>query len=266
MKVCPLASGSGGNAYLIWENNTYILLDAGISCKRLVTALAYAGVRPTALSAIFVTHAHIDHIRGLAIFLKQYPMPLFGSEEALEEAVRRFPNVAEFCQPLLSSVTLGPLQVEWFPVPHDSPGTLGFSVASPQHRMALATDLGFVTQAVWEGVQGADLLVVETNHHPPWVETGPYPPALKRRVLGDYGHLSNQAGAELAANAVRTGTHTLVLGHISEHNNTPQCARETLMSHLEAMGFPPESYTMAVAAKNEPNAIFDLSMKEVGLC
>lgn len=264
MNVCPLASGSSGNAYVLSQGRTHILLDAGISARRLTQGLAFAGLTPADLAGIFVTHAHSDHVNGLPVFTKQHRRPIFASAPAIEELLKKNPQLAPFCQALHGPLNLPELSVDHFPVSHDSPGTLGFSVFSQKEKMALATDLGYVTQAVWQGVLGADLLVVETNHNPEWVKNGPYPAYLKKRVLGKEGHLSNQEGAELAANAVHAGTTTLILAHLSQENNTPLCAKETVENHLQSKQL--SNYTLALAPKDQPDRIYHLDRKEASPC
>ncbi len=264
MKVCPLASGSTGNAYLVSQGATHILIDAGISARRLTQGLAFAGCQPQDLAGIIITHGHHDHVNGLRVFTKQYNRPLFATPPAVEEILAKPPQLAPNFVPLTATVNLPELTVEFFPVPHDSPGTVGFAVSSQWEKMALATDLGYVTQAVWEGVQGSQLLVVETNHHPEWVESGPYPDYLKQRVLGEFGHLSNQAGAELAANAVHAGCTTLILAHLSQENNTPLCARETVESYLSGRNL--RGYTLDLAPTDGPDRIYTITREGAKRC
>ena len=202
-----LASGSSGNAAVISCGEVHILLDAGISARRITTGIKTLGIDPAKLSAILITHAHQDHIAGLAVLTKKLRVPILASAPTCEEIRCRVPMV----EPLLrrqepgTGVDVGELWVESFPTPHDAAGSVGYAVSGGGCRLVLCTDLGHITPEVRGAVAGCDLLVCEANHDEDWVRSGPYPYPLKRRVLGDYGHLSNEAGAELAALGVQSG-------------------------------------------------------------
>ena len=236
LKFTTLASGSSGNAAVISCGDTHILLDAGISARRITTGLKQLGIEPEQLSAILVTHDHADHICGLAVLTKKVKAPIYATastcrtiEEKAPWATLR-PCQSGFC------LDLGDVLVESFATPHDTPGSVGYSLCGGGGRMVLCTDLGFVTAQVEQAVRGCDLLVCEANHDPDWVATGPYPYYLKRRVLGDYGHLSNEAGAELALYAVEHGAKEIVLAHLSAENNTPGHALRVVGDRLRRAG------------------------------
>ncbi len=232
------ASGSTGNAALVSCGDTHILLDAGISAKRIAAGLAELGV--SRLSAILITHEHSDHVSGLRVLTKKIKAPIYATRPTCLEWYRknRCDEVMDlFCpQEAGAGVQIGSLWVESFPTPHDAAGSVGYSIAGEGQRLVLCTDLGRVTQEVRRAVEGCDLLVCETNHDVDWVKSGPYTYYLKQRILGDYGHLSNEAGAELAAWAVERGTRSVILAHLSRQNNTPARAYETVSRRLTAMG------------------------------
>ena len=164
--------------------------------------------------------------------------------------------------------------MEPFATPHDAAGSVGYVLSGGGRTMALCTDLGHVTDQVRQAVAGCDLLVCETNYDPDWMRTGPYPYALKQRIMGDRGHLSNQDGAELAAMGVQSGASIVVLAHLSAENNTPARALETVRRRLRAMGCDPEGdITLAVAPRKEVGPTYRLERrlaaageKEGGLC
>lgn len=239
-----LASGSTGNAALVSCGDTHILLDAGISAKRIAAGLAALGVKPHQLSAILITHEHSDHISGLRVLTKKAGAPIYATGPTCRWLYNR--NSCNEIAGLMrameagTGVQIGSLWVESFPTPHDASGSVGYSIAGDGVRMVLCTDLGHVTGEVRRAVEGCDLLVCETNHDEDWVRTGPYPYYLKQRILGDYGHLSNEAGAELAAFAVESGTKTIILAHLSQTNNTPAHAYDAVALRLLAMDCDPE--------------------------
>lgn len=254
LNVTTLASGSSGNAALVSCGQTHILLDAGISARRITTGLKALGVDPSQLSAILITHEHSDHIGGLAVLSKKTTAPILSTAPTCRRILEKAPHAAPWlrCQEAGTGVQIGSLWVESFPTPHDAAGSVGYSIAGEGGRMVLCTDLGYVTPAVKRAVAGCDLLLCESNHEPEWVRSGPYPYYLQQRILGDYGHLSNQDGADLAAFGVEHGARTVVLAHLSAENNTPARARQTAAARLSAMGCDPErDVCLTVAPRSE---------------
>ena len=274
-----LASGSSGNASLVSCGDTHVLLDAGVSARRITAGLRAAGLTPGELSAILVTHEHHDHISGLAVLTKSLRVPIFASGPTCGELCRRVPFIEDLLrvQEPGAGVRLGELWAESFPTPHDAAGSVGYSLTGDGCRAVLCTDLGYITPEVRQAVEGCDLLVCEANHDEDWVRSNTrYPYDLKRRILGDYGHLSNEAGAELAAWGVETGTRTVVLAHLSHENNTPARAREAAVRRLAAMGCEAgRDVRLEVAPRSEPGPVLCLGrdrsvrafpLKESALC
>lgn len=256
-----LASGSSGNAALVSCGRTHILLDAGISARRITAALKALGVDPASLSAILVTHEHHDHISGLQVLTKKVRVPILASAPTCGELGRRVPFADELLrrQAPGSGVELGELWVESFSTPHDAAGSVGYAITGDGCRLVLCTDLGYITDQVKAAAAGCDLLICEANHDEDWVRSGPYPYYLKQRILGDQGHLSNEAGAELAAWGVEHGARTVVLAHLSAENNTPARARETVCRRLRVMGCDPErDVAVSVAPRGETGPVYSL--------
>ena len=236
-----LASGSSGNAALVSCGRTHILLDAGISARRITTALKALGVPPQELSAIVITHEHHDHVSGLGVLCKQIPAAVAASPATCRYLADKLPQLQGRLrgQEPGTGVQMGEIWVESFATPHDAAGSVGYSFSAEGRRLVLCTDLGYVTPEVKRAAEGCDLLICETNHDEDWVRSGPYPYYLKQRILGDRGHLSNEAGAELAALAAESGTRAVVLAHLSRENNTPARAWETAARRLRSMGCEP---------------------------
>lgn len=254
LTVTTLASGSSGNAALVSCGDTHILLDAGVSARRITTGLRTLGVPPEKLTAILVTHEHHDHINGLTVLTKKVRVPIVSSGPTCRQICYKVPFVDELVrqQEPGTGAWLGELWVESFATPHDAAGSVGYSIAGDGCRMVLCTDLGYVTPEVKAAVRGCDLLICEANHDEDWVRSGPYPYQLKQRILGDRGHLSNEAGAELAALGVESGARTVVLAHLSAENNTPARARQVVSRRLAAMGCDPErDISLTVAPRSE---------------
>ena len=238
LELCTLASGSSGNSLLVTDGRTHVLVDAGISCRRICTGLKELGVEPTELAGVLITHEHSDHISGLTTLTKQLRLPVYASPGTGRQLCYRIAFLEELLRPVApgEGFSVGGLAIESFPTSHDAAESVGYALSAGGRKAAVVTDLGHVTQAVSDGIRGAELLVAEANHDEEWVRTGPYPYYLKQRVLGRRGHLSNEAGAELAWTAVKGGARTVVLAHLSHENNTPARAHEVVRGVLERRG------------------------------
>lgn len=234
MTVTTLASGSSGNCTLVSQGDTHILVDAGISCRRINTALKALGLTAGDLSGVCVTHEHSDHIAGLATLSKNYRVPVYATPGTGRQLCYRIAFLEELLTTFSpgQSLEIGGLTVETFPTLHDTAQPCGYALSNGSRKAAVVTDLGRVTQEVRQGIRGADLLVVEANHDVEHLLSGPYPYYLKERILGDRGHLSNEAGAALAREGADAGAHTIVLAHLSSENNTPAMARNAAEAAL----------------------------------
>lgn len=255
LQLCTLASGSSGNSLLVSDGRTHLLVDAGISARRITKSLRELGVEPRELSGVLVTHEHSDHICGLATLTKQFSLPVYASKGTGMQLCYRIaflePCLRTFCPG--ESFEVGDLGVETFPTPHDTAESVGYAVSGGGRKAAVVTDLGEVTLAVAAGVKGAHLVVAEANHDVEWVRSGPYPYFLKSRILGDHGHLSNEDGGALARSAVEQGARTVVLAHLSAENNTPARAYDAVRACLEQGGVDVEKdLLLEVAPRSEP--------------
>lgn len=276
MKVCTLASSSKGNALVVSCGDTHILLDAGISAKRIKLGLGQLGLSLDDLSAILITHEHTDHMAGLATLTKQTSIPVYATCQT-EPALRsKAPALgAQFCAIMAGEgFTVGDAEIYPFATPHDVGGSVGYRITYGGASMALATDLGHLTQSVLDGVCGVDLLVAEANHDEDWVRTSPYPYSIQSRILGDYGHLSNETGMELVVRAVRAGTKAVILAHLSPENNTPAHALEVAHRRLTAEGIRvDEDIYLAVAPEKQlgecyhiADGVVEILKQEVVVC
>lgn len=235
MRLTVFASGSTGNCCLVRGGGESVLIDAGISARRICGGLAEAGLLPEQLSGVFITHEHIDHIRGLAVLLKNRPLLVYAPP-AVAAAVRRAVPGADLSLRVLEperAYVLGGLTVTAFPTPHDTIQSVGWRMRADDGVFALATDTGCVTETMLRYLSDTDIALIEANHDVEMLKNGPYPPALKRRILSDRGHLSNGECAYLAAVLARRGTKKLVLGHLSRENNRPALALRAVSRALE---------------------------------
>lgn len=239
-RFCPLFSGSSGNCTYIGASGGGILVDAGVSAKGITAALEQLEVSPADLQAIFVTHEHSDHVRGLKVFAGKNHIPIYASGLTIEalEAGGLYDSRTEARVINGAPVELPHMRVTRFSTSHDCPGSSGYVVETEDGRkMAVCTDLGYVSDEVRAAITGCDLVLLESNHDVMMLQNGPYPYYLKRRILSDNGHLSNTGCAAELGGLIQAGATRLVLGHISRENNYPALALASARAALTDGGF-----------------------------
>jgi len=256
VRFCALASGSTGNAALIATANTRILVDAGLSMRELGRRLAGIGEALEAIDAIVITHEHGDHVRGLPvlarskkvrarIYMTRLTAPSIdwgGAEPNLET----FQAGARF--------VVGDIEVESFGIPHDAVDPVGYAFEAGGVRIGVVTDLGYVPESIKYHLRRTDLLMLEANHDLDMLKVGPYPWAVKQRVMSRVGHLSNLSMSEYLAGDLDRATTHLVLGHLSEQNNHPEIARMVAQQTLDACGL---GARLSIAAPHEPTEVYE---------
>lgn len=259
-RLCTLFSGSSGNCTYIKDGDCGLLIDAGASFKNINDALLKAGGSTESLCGVFITHEHTDHVKGLKTLLKKTGIPLYASAKtlsALEKADMIPENTAVF--EAASATAAGDFYIERFATSHDCEGSSGYGVTLKDGRkITVCTDLGIVTDSVRAALSGSSAVVFESNHDIEMLRRGPYPPALKMRILSEKGHLSNAAcAAELPA-LLQNGTSRFILAHLSLHNNLPALAANCANSALAAAGAVKNSDYILVTAKPCGNPVISL--------
>lgn len=239
MHITTIASGSGGNCTVVSFNGTHILIDMGISLRRLRLGLERLGLCPSDLFAVLVSHEHGDHVSGLPALAKNYGIPILAPPATAESLRRDFPLVYDYTGSFrfAEDFKLGGISVRAFKTPHDTPDSAGFRLWADGASFGFCTDLGHVSAEVLDNLCGAKGAILESNHDINMLRRGPYPAFLKRRILSDYGHLSNDSVARLAVHLAESGTSSVVLAHLSEENNTPALALGTVSAALRQAGF-----------------------------
>lgn len=240
IRFCPLFSSSSGNSVYIGESNSGILIDVGRSAKQTREMLSKIGVEENAIKAVFLTHEHVDHVAGLSVFLKRNNIPVYASAGTLL-ALRKKGVLTECHRDFTlndEGVEINGMLIKPFKTSHDCADGRGYTVTGSDgsSEVAVATDTGIVTPEIINSITGCNLVYIESNHDVNMLKNGSYHFELKKRILSDKGHLSNDACAEVLRALVNKGTTQFVLAHLSEENNTPKLAYDTSINALLEMG------------------------------
>jgi len=262
MKFCSFASGSSGNCYLIKSEETAVLIDAGISGKRILAGLEETGTPREMVSAILVTHEHIDHVKSLPVMTKKIPnLQVYANEATWDQIDRPVPEERRELFETGREFRIGDLTIRPFPVSHDAAEPVGFSIFLDGRQLSICTDAGFISDEILEEISDADLLLLEANHEKEMLLFGKYPYPLKQRILGDEGHLSNLHCGECLRRIVSKNPkrRQVLLGHLSRENNTPEVAMQAIINTLEEERiFTGDDLRIEVAMRDQISDIYEL--------
>ena len=255
-----LYSGSSGNCALIRSEDKYLLIDMGKSCRTTLTALKSLGLAVSDCVGILVTHEHSDHVSGLDTFLKKHPVPLYGCADTLDTLASRgtIPPAVEAIPVDGQTLEIGSFTVTSFPTSHDVP-CVGYRIHTPDGKtMTIATDLGVLTPPVHEALSGCDLVALESNYDLHMLRSGPYPYYLRARIESTRGHLSNDECSAKLLELIQEGCKKFALCHLSQENNTPALALQTVFNTLGAAGVVPEKDCIVQAQRrNEMSPVLE---------
>ena len=256
LRFSPLFSGSSGNATYVGCDDAHILVDAGMSGARVSGELMQVGVDPRCLKAILVTHEHSDHIRGIGILSRKYDLPVFATEGTWEGMYDKIGAIADKNRVIFDpeqDFFIGSINVTPFSTPHDANQPVGFAFEVDGARMAVATDLGCIREGWLSAIAGADAVILESNYDQDMLRAGPYPYDLKKRIMSQHGHLSNDDAGMVAVELARRGTRQIVLGHLSKENNFPELAMRSCELTLKMNGIEPHEDVMLYVARRDGN-------------
>ncbi|MBQ8518823.1 MAG: MBL fold metallo-hydrolase [Agathobacter sp.] len=257
LELCAIASGSSGNCICVGSDNTHVLIDAGVSGKRIENGLNEIDLKTSEMQGILITHEHIDHIAGLGVLARRYGIPIFATEKTVN-AILNTKSVGKIDADLFQVIkpgkrfSIGELMFNPISISHDAADPVAYKVMHEDKSMAVVTDLGNYNQAIVDELQGLDALLLEANHDIKMLQTGIYPYPLKQRILGDRGHLSNERSGQLLCELLHDRFGTVLLGHLSKENNYEELAYEAVRLEV-TMGDNPykaEDFPMYVAKRD----------------
>lgn len=264
MRICSIASGSSGNCIYIGDENTHILVDAGISKKAIEAGLAELELDGRDLDGIFITHEHSDHIKGLGVMARKYAIPMYGTKETIQyiKGVSSLgkiePELFHEVEPdqelRLNTMTLKPFQIS-----HDAVNPVAYRVESGGKSAAVATDLGIYTDYTVDNLKDLDVILLEANHDIRMLQTGKYPYPLKQRILGKYGHLCNEMSGRLLDAILSDRMKRIFLGHLSKENNYPELAYESVRMEVNMSDsrYRADDFYISVAKRDEVSECFE---------
>ncbi len=265
MRLLSIASGSSGNCIYVGDDTTHILIDAGISGKRIEAGLNSAGISGKDLDAVFVTHEHADHIGGLGVLARKFDVPIYSTRGTIA-GISMSKSVGDIDGQLFQTIrrneniSVGSLMIQAVQVSHDAAEPVCYKVSNGAASVAVATDMGYYTEEIVEQLRGLDAILLEANHDVNMVQVGPYPYYLKQRILGKKGHLSNESAGRLLSEILHDDMKHIFLGHLSRENNLPQLAHEAVRLEI-TMGENPyqaSDFDIRVAQRNEPSEMIEV--------
>lgn len=263
LEAAVLASGSSGNSIYAADDDVSLLIDAGLSGKKIKNKLQKINRDPRKLDALLLTHEHNDHISGAGVMCRRYQLPVYGSAGTFKNGADKLGSVPENHLHTISageSWKMGKIKISTFPLPHDAQEPLGFIIERGPIKLALATDIGCVTSEIVTSLQGADILFLESNHDQDLLRTGSYPPSLKRRIRSNKGHLSNIEAASLLPRLLSKDKNHMpqvILSHLSEENNRPELAYITIKNSLRSEGWQVgEDINLTCASRTEVSKLY----------
>ena len=250
---CSLYSGSSGNCLFVESENTKLLIDAGVSLKKIEMGLEKLNVSPASLDGILVTHEHSDHIQSLGNLSKKFDLPVFANQETFDAMPKQVEKICDLNIHKFNvneKFSIKDLEIKPFSIPHDAVNPCGFSIFHDDKKMSIATDIGHIDNNIIKELENSLFLLLESNYDPNVLQYTRYPFELKRRIAGPYGHLSNTVASKVINYLFKNGLHTAMLGHLSKESNFPALAYKTTADELIADGTDVSKVNLSVASRD----------------
>lgn len=263
LKFCSLYSGSTGNSLFLESSNSKILIDSGVSAKKIVDGLSSINVDINDIDAILVTHEHSDHVQSLGTISKKFNIPVYathktwdampGQKDKISSSNIKYFNANE-------DFEIGDFKIHSFLIPHDATEPCGFNFLYDDKKLSIATDLGHVTNSIMDSLEGSNFLMLEANYDPEVLKCSRYPYLLKTRIAGPNGHLPNNLAGKTIAHLINSGLEGVTLGHLSKENNFPELAYNTVIEELRFNNCSTDSISLNVANRDCPTDVLDISI------
>lgn len=261
LNFCSLYSGSSGNSLFVETQNTKLLVDAGVSCKKIENALQDIKVDPSSIDGILITHEHTDHVQGLGTLSRKFDLPVFVNQETLDAMPKqkdKIPdkNIKTF--KISDKFEIGDLLIDPFSIPHDAANPCGFNIYKDDKKISIATDIGHMTNNILKSLEGSLFLMLEANYDPEVLRCSSYPFSLKSRIAGPTGHLPNEMAGKTISYLLKSGLKNAMLGHLSKESNFPELAYQTVLDELIRNDYNENSLSLGVASRDTYSKLIEL--------
>lgn len=258
LNFCSLYSGSSGNSLFVETENTKVLIDCGVSSKKVEEGLKSLDVDPTSIDAILITHEHSDHVKGLGTFSKKFDVPIFANQETLDNMEAQVLKINEkniHTFNIAEKFSIGDLEINPFTISHDAANPCGFNIFKDNKKISIATDIGNMDAKTVKQLEDSIFVLLEANYDPDILKCSPYPYLLKRRIAGPTGHLPNEQAGKTISHLMNSGLQSAMLGHLSKENNFPELAYKTVAEEIMNNNQGENSINLSVASRNEPGKL-----------
>ena len=261
LKFCSLYSGSTGNSLFVESDNAKILVDSGVSAKKVEDGLSSIGVNINDIDAILVTHEHTDHVQSLGTISKKFNIPVYANSKTWDVMHLQKDKISDNNVKFFSNdenFEIGDFIIHPFSIPHDAVNPCGFSFECDKNKFSIATDLGHMTNNVIDTLEGSSFLFLEANYDPDVLKCSKYPYILKTRIAGPNGHLSNKLAGQTISHLINCVLDKVILGHLSKENNFPELALHTVLEELAIKNYSMTSGALSVANRDHPSDFFEI--------
>ena len=252
---CSLYSGSSGNSLFVESENTKLLVDAGVSSKKIETALTNLKIDPSSINGILITHEHSDHVQGLGTFAKKFNLPVYVNQKTLDAMPNQKDKISEKNIKIIKNeekFEIGDLKIKPFSIPHDAANPCGFNIIHDNKKISIATDIGHMTNGIIKNLEDSIFIMLEANYDPEVLKFSKYPYILKSRIAGPTGHLPNEMAGKTIAHLLNSGLQQAILGHLSKESNVPELAYKTVIDEVISSNYDENSLKLSVASRDIP--------------
>ena len=258
---CSLYSGSSGNSLFIETKNTKLLVDAGVSSKKIETALNDINVDPKSLDGILITHEHIDHVQGLGTLSKKFDLPVFVNQETLDAMPKQRDKISDKnikTFKVSDKFEIGDLKIKPFSIPHDAANPCGFNIWKDNKKISIATDIGHMTNPILKSLEESLFIMLEANYDPEILRCSSYPFTLKSRIAGPIGHLPNEMAGKTISHLLKYGLKNAMLGHLSKESNFPELAYQSVVDELISNNYNENTINLSVASRDTHSKVITI--------
>lgn len=262
LNFCSLYSGSTGNCLLVSSEDTNILIDAGVSQKKIIEGLESINKDINKIDAILVTHEHSDHIMSIGGLSKKYNIPVYSNNETLHAMTSQIDKIDENNRKIFNigdKFNIGSLEIKPFATPHDAANPCGFNIMKDNKKISIATDIGHIDDDLINNLKNSSFIMLESNYDPEILRLCHYPYRLKQRISGLNGHLSNSSAGKAISTLIPSGLYKVMLGHLSKENNFPELAYQTVVEELEKNNVDLNEIRVSVANRYNPSKVIKIS-------